>query len=63
MSNAIDLFVNSTAVNVRNVTRVAYEARLTFDWVNEAAFPVIVYERAGEMVGWWDGEMSWGYIA
>ena len=40
MSNAIDLFVNSTAVNVRNVTRVAYEARLDFDWVNEAAFQI-----------------------
>ena len=65
----IDKFVNGNAVNVTvlntnslETVQEEFESKLTYDSVNDEAFPVLVYVRNNEFVAWCDLENAQGYV-
>ena len=60
---ADDLFINGNHPNHEGVSQDEFEKLLAFDTVNGKACPVYLYMRGNEMVGWYDDECEYGYIA
>ena len=65
----IDKFVNTNKANIEiddenfseDQAKAKFELSVKFDNVNEQAFPVLVYEVAGNAVAWYDLEMFLGF--
>jgi len=65
-------FVNSHAHNVKLDVAVDFDdvadefvrvTNIVHDYVEDRAFPVIVYKNDGKFVGWVDMENYYGYVA
>lgn len=61
--SATELFVNGNEPNVNNAAQASFEERFSFDTVNEAAYPVLIYQNGTQMVAWYDIENMRGYVA
>jgi len=71
MSYDIDEFVNTNKFNVEfdgelfdydeDLMTQTFEKDITFDTINENAYPVLVYELNTKAVAWYDTEQFLGY--
>ena len=74
MSYILEEFINSNTYNVvfekptheeANATFILkhnFQENIVYDTINEQALPVIVYEKEGEPVAWFDIERTHGFI-
>jgi hypothetical protein len=58
----IDSFVNSNASNFEG-SLDEFVSQFSYTVCNEQAFPVLVYEREGSAVAWYDEELECGFVA
>jgi hypothetical protein len=59
--SARELFINGNEPNVNDAPRENFEDLVSFDNVNDKAYPVLLYTNGDEMVGWYDLENMYGY--